>query len=358
MVPKGAMYEKIPPKEPAFFNPRAKRNRDFSLIAYAAFMRNFDGPRVFLEGLSGLGARGLRVANEIGGFEKIILNDLNPSALELARRSAKKNNLDNIETSEKETCVFLSEHSRKGLRGTIVDIDPFGSPAKFLDCGIRATIHGGMLSFTATDLQVLNGLFDSACKRRYGGVPMRVKFGDEIALRLILGCLCQIAGRLDTHFEPLFVQSDQHYYRVFVRILNRPEQTENLGYLFYCKQCGERGVENTTCPICGEKTKLAGPLWVGSLFEKEFVCMMQQESAQLCVDKTCERDIQKTVLEAEMPPTYYTLDEVASRQNTSPASLKKTLELLQKNGYKASPTSFEPTGFRTDAGIDKIAEIL
>ena len=97
------------------------------------------------------------------------------TALEMARHSANLNNLKNIEFSEKEACVFLSEHSRKGKRGALVDIDPFGSPAEFFDCGIRATVHGGMLSTAATDLQVLNGLFQGACKRKYGGIPVRVE---------------------------------------------------------------------------------------------------------------------------------------------------------------------------------------
>jgi len=57
LVPSGAINEKVPPREPAFFNPRAKLNRDFSIIAYSAFWKNFEGPRIFLDGLSGLGAR-------------------------------------------------------------------------------------------------------------------------------------------------------------------------------------------------------------------------------------------------------------------------------------------------------------
>jgi tRNA (guanine26-N2/guanine27-N2)-dimethyltransferase len=65
LVPSGSVNETVPPREPAFFNPRAKLNRDFSVIAYSAFWKNFDGPKKFLDGLSGLGSRGLRVANEI-----------------------------------------------------------------------------------------------------------------------------------------------------------------------------------------------------------------------------------------------------------------------------------------------------
>ena len=52
-----------------------------------------------------MGARGLRVANELK-IESVIINDLNPTALEMAKHSANLNNLKNIEFSEKEACVF------------------------------------------------------------------------------------------------------------------------------------------------------------------------------------------------------------------------------------------------------------
>ena len=361
LVPEGAINEKVPPKEPAFFNPRAKLNRDLSIIVYSAFIKNFEGPKIFLEGLSGLGARGLRVANEIKEFEKIILNDLNPKALELAEESAKINELENIEISEKETCRFFSQFSKKGHRGTIVDIDPFGSPAKFLDCGIRATMHNGMLSVTATDLQVLNGLFDNACKRRYGGIPIRVEFGNEIAIRLILGCLRHVTGRLDIEFQPQYVESDQHYYRVFVKVLNRPDQEENLGYIYQCKNCKNRGTSienNFKCKNCNEELQFAGPLWIGKLFDSEFLSSMEKQANNLMVDKICEKNIKKCILESELPATYYTLDEIASKLKISPLSLEKTIQILEENGFEASPTSLNPTGFRTNAGIDKMEKIF
>ena len=240
LVPKGALEDKVPPKEPAFFNPKAELNRDFSIIAYSAFVKNFDGPKIFLEGLSGLGARGLRVANEINKIEKVVINDLNPKALELAISSAELNKIKNFETSENEVCRFLSGFSQKGERGSMVDIDPFGSPAKYIDCGIRATMHGGLFSITATDLQVLHGIFKDACKRRYGGIPIKTEYSNEIAIRLILSSIRIVAARLDIEVIPLFVESDMHYYRTYVKVLNRPEQTQisiKLLVFFQTKPC-------------------------------------------------------------------------------------------------------------------------
>lgn len=360
LVPKKSITEKVPPKKPAFFNPKAKLNRDFSIIVYSAFLKNFQGPKIFLEGLSGIGARGLRVGNELK-VEKLVINDLNPSALKLAEHSANLNNLKNIEFSEKEVCRFLSKYSKKGLRGSIVDIDPFGSPAAYFDCGIRATMHGGILSTAATDLQVLNGLFQGACKRKYGGIPVRTEYGNEIAIRLVLGCLRAVAARLGVEISPLFVESEMHYYRTYVKVLNRPDQEENLGYILHCKNCEHRKIsleQEQECNLCKQKTSAAGPLWIGKIFDKEFIQNMLLEIPNLEVDKICEKTLVKCLAESEMPATYFTLDEIASKMKDSPPKLESAISNLQKNNFVASVTSFSPTGFRTNANINEIIKIF
>ncbi len=360
LVPKKSITEKVPPKKPAFFNPKAKLNRDFSVIVYATFLKDFQGPKIFLEGLTGTGARGLRVANELK-VENIVINDLNPAALKIAEYSAKLNNLTNIEFSEKEVCRFLSNYSKKGERGSIVDIDPFGSPAAFFDCGIRATMHGGILSTAATDLQVLNGLFQGACKRKYGGIPIRVEYGNEIAIRLVLGCLRTVAARLGIKIIPMFVESDMHYYRTYVKVQNRPDQQENIGYILHCKNCGHRKItleQEQECELCKSKISIAGPLWIGNIFDKEFIQNMLLEIQNLEVDKICEKTLHKCLAESEMPGTYCTLDEIASKMKASPLKLENAILNLQKNNFVASVTSFSPTGFRTDAKIDEIIKIF
>jgi tRNA (guanine26-N2/guanine27-N2)-dimethyltransferase len=360
LVPKKSITEKVPPKKPAFFNPKAKVNRDFSIIAYAAFLKKFQGPKIFLEGLAGVGARGLRVANELK-IDNLVINDLNPSALKMAEYSAELNELENIEFSEKEICRFLSNYSKKGERGSIVDIDPFGSPAAFFDCGIRATMHGGILSSAATDLQVLNGLFQGACKRKYGGVPVRTEYGNEIAIRLVLGCLRMVAARLGVKIIPMFVESEMHYYRTYVKVLNRPDQHENIGYILHCKNCGNRKMaveQEQECDLCKSKISIAGPLWIGKIFDKEFVENMLIEIPNFKIDKTCEKTIGKCLEESEMPGTYFTLDEIASKTKSSPPKLENIISNLRKNNFVASVTAFSPTGFRTDAKINEIIEIF
>ena len=95
-VPNRSLTDKVPPTEPAFFNPRAKLNRDFSIIAYSAFWKKFDKPKIFLDGLTGVGARALRVATEIDNVEKIVLNDINSHGLNLAKESFTLNKFEDL----------------------------------------------------------------------------------------------------------------------------------------------------------------------------------------------------------------------------------------------------------------------
>lgn len=360
LVPRGAIEDKVPPRDIAFFNPRAKLSRDFSIIAYSAFLKHVKGPKVFLDGMSGLGARGLRVANEISDIQ-VFVNDVNPKALELSQRSAELNCLSNYKISENEICRFLGEFSSKGSRGTIVDIDPFGSPAKYIECGLRATAHNGLLSVSATDLQVLHGLFNDACKKKYHGTPIKTTYSNEIAIRLILGMIITVAARLDLEATPIFVETNQHYYRVYLKILHKSDTRNLIGFIQHCKNCKSRAAviqPLSKCDLCDSNLQLAGPLWIGALFEKKFVNSMLGEIPKYSVDKRCEKALQKSLSESELPPCYYTLDEIAQELKTSPLSLQEIIERLQQNDFVASPTSLNPTGFRTDCQIQRIKELF
>lgn len=363
VVPKRSLYERAPSKHPAFFNPRAKLNRDISILVYAAFSKTTHENLRYLEGLAGVGVRGIRVANEIKDNISVTVNDINQYALSLATKSANANCIKNFETVEDEVCSFFSKFSKRGERGSIVDIDPFGSPSKYFDCAIRATKLNGIFSCTATDLQVLHGIFPKACKRKYGGTPIKTEYSNEISIRLILGCLMAVASRLELGIDPLFVESEMHYYRTYVKITNKPDLTGKLGYILHCKYCGNRKTQHNSdsrsCDICGSTGLIGGPLWIGKIFDKQFVCSMEKELPSTTnIDKKCERIIKNSIAEAEKPSLYFTLDEVAAIRRSSPPKLEVLVNSLNERGYNSSRTSLNPTGFRTSANIREILEVF
>ncbi|HMK32317.1 MAG TPA: tRNA (guanine-N1)-methyltransferase, partial [Nitrosopumilaceae archaeon] len=320
LVPRDSLSEKTPPREPAFFNPRARISRDYSIIAYSAFLKNFKGPKIFLDALAGIGARSIRVANEIDNIEKVVVNDVNSQALAIGKKIAKLNQITKCEFSENEACRFLSLHSTRDGRGAIVDVDPFGSPSRYLDCAMRSTFHGGLLSVTATDLTVLHGIFPEACQRKYYGTPIRTIYGNEIALRLIIGCMNLVAGRLDVMVTPLFVHHSMHYYKAYVKILVRTNTKNCMGYILHCDNCGNRKVAHEPeyiCNLCSSKMKIAGPLWIENLYDKDFVDAMVSEEKNLKVDESCLKFLEKCQEEVDMPPTYFTLDEIGHRNQSA-----------------------------------------
>jgi len=83
---------------------------------------------------------------------------------------------------------------------------------------------------------------------------------------------------------------------------------------------------------------------------------MVKESSNFSIEKKCEGILQKSSLEAGLPGTYFTVDEVSSLMKKAPLSILKAVSKLQEAGYFASPTSLNPKGFRTNCKIDKIME--
>ena len=139
MVPSNTIKEKEPSKFPVFFNPAAKFNRDVSIQIYKTFIeskKNLENS--FVDTMTGSGIRGLRVANEISSINKIIFNDINPFSIQIAKINSILNNVySKCNFFNKETCNFLSTEFTFEKRATIIDIDPFGTPAPFLDCVLR-----------------------------------------------------------------------------------------------------------------------------------------------------------------------------------------------------------------------------
>ena len=68
--------------------------------------------------------------------------------------------------------------------------------------------------------------------------------------------------------------------------------------------------------------------------------------------------MEKCQEEVDMPPAYFTLDEIGRRNQSAPPSLDKIIEKIHGIGRRASKTSMNPTGFKTDARIDEILSLV
>jgi tRNA (guanine26-N2/guanine27-N2)-dimethyltransferase len=371
IVPKEALEESVPPKQPAFYNPAARLNRDISIIAYNSLINDVGlRERTFADALSGLGARSIRVANEVKGIEEVYINDVNPFAVSLAERAAMLNNVHaKCRFSINDACRFLIEHSSRGSRFGIIDIDPFGTPALYVDCALRAVIDEGMISMTATDTPVLNGIYPKVALRRYYSNSIKCEFSNEIGIRLMLGMLAMVASRLEMGIKPLFVQSTRHYMRVYAQVNVGARYADTmpdmLGYAHYCNTCKIRCVSNldeckVICKNCNKEMSSAGRLWVKAIMDSSFINKMYNISNTFAgfMDKQCITILNIAKDELTDTPLYYTLDEVSRILKMRPISIQDMISMLKANGFKASRTSLAFKGFRTDASIDDILKII
>lgn len=362
LVPRSSLTEKVPPKTPAFFNPAAKLNRDLSVLAYRALAPSLDR-KTFADSFTGIGARALRVAVEVPEIEQVYGNDANSIAIEAAKEAAKNNSVsDRCHFSIDEVCKFLLHGDGEGERFGIVDLDPFGTPAKHIDCVLRAVLDGGLVSITATDTAVLCGIYPEVCMRRYYGRPLNNSYGNETAIRLLLSLIALTASRLELSIRPVFVHATMHYMRAYASVSvsssGANDVYKNIGYIMHCFQCGHRfktqEYGNAKCELCGSAMRIGGQLWTGQFHDKEFVKKMLEQGT----DRQCKKVLDAAAEEASSIPYYFRADEISAKLRTNPHSVQRIIEKLQSAGFIASKAALNTGAFKTDARIDQILNVL
>ncbi|CAB1344437.1 unnamed protein product [Coregonus sp. 'balchen'] len=178
-----------------------------------------NGLRV-LEGLAASGLRSVRFALEVPGLRSVTANDFSAKAAALIARNAQHNGVTHLlQASQRDASMLMYEMRGKKERYDVIDLDPYGSPAPFLDAAVQAVGEGGLLCVTCTDMAVMAGNSGETCYSKYGSVSIKAKYCHEMALRIILHSLDQRAGVYQRYIHPLLCVSVDFYIRVFVREL-------------------------------------------------------------------------------------------------------------------------------------------
>jgi tRNA (guanine26-N2/guanine27-N2)-dimethyltransferase len=358
-------WEYAPSKAPVFYNPAMELNRDVAVLALQTYQRTVDKEISVCEPLTGCGVRGIRFATEVEGVRKVVVNDINPKAAKLAKLNAERNKLaERVFVMNEDANLLLSRYAAPRKRFDFIDVDPFGSPAPYLDSAVRALRDDGLLALTATDMAPLCGVHPKACVRKYGGKPLRTGYCHELAVRLLMGGLTMTAAKHGIGVEIVFSYSTDHYIRAYAVVHHGARQADNsvqkVGYVLHCFTCFHREASKgilppwkRECTECGSKLNVAGPLWLGKIFDEEFCVLMEGEVAgrNLGQEKRILRLLSLAKNEAEAPITYYAIDKICDKLNLRIPRLTKTMDELIGAGFQAVPTHFNSRGIRTDAPI-------
>jgi len=360
LVPSTSLTKSEPPTTPFFFNPAASVNRDISV----AITEAVGGGATFCDSLAGIGARGVRVANELSRRIDVTMVDFNPSALRVARRNARANSLKRCEFVRSEANTFLFSRFRRDSKFDFVDIDPFGTPAPYIQGAFGAAADGGVVSLTSTDTAVLCGVYPEVCRRRYSSVPLKNEFKHETALRILLNACRRIAGMNDIGIEPIAAHSTRHYLRVYARVRAGAAQADRSrgqeGFIASCERCGERrssSLPMVKCDGCGVAILSAGPLWRGPLTDPRVV------GAALNVSRRSNLGGGAKALDAllgveDFPPYSYSVERISSALKVPGVSQSEVMRRLASNGYRVMKQPFEKTGFKTEATYGAVAEAV
>ncbi|KAH6855756.1 S-adenosyl-L-methionine-dependent methyltransferase [Chaetomium sp. MPI-CAGE-AT-0009] len=348
-----------------------------------------------LDALSASGLRALRYAHEIPFATTITANDILKAAAAAIERNATHNGLrDKINISVDDALAHMYNVVVKELRRVtlsknkpgasekydIIDLDPYGSAAPFLDAAVQAVRDdGGLLCVTCTDAGVWasNG-YPEKCYSLYGGIPVKGWYSHEVGIRLILHAIETSAARYGLAMEPLLSLSIDYYSRVFVRIRkspsmvkfqggknmmvyscgtgcgawttqllmkNKPAPNKKGSGMFYKHGFTRAPTTGTSCEHCGSTMHLAGPMYAGRIHSPEFVKKViaetEEASPEVYGTKDRVRGVLQTALE-EYLPSPEEMEAESKENGDGTKKLKKSLTEAQLAAIDPYPFFFHP----------------
>lgn len=364
------VYE--PSHAPVFYNPSMIFNRDLMVALLNIYSRAISRVNVASDPMAATGVRGVRIALEVDGVSEVLLNDADPVACRVARLNLAINSLLGVSRIYcEDSNQLMISLSKSGIHVDFLDIDPYGSPVPFIESAIRFSKIGGLLAMTATDLGPLTGRYPAKARRRYhAAIARNIDFGKEAGLRILVAHAITRASERDIALKPIMAYYADHYYRAYFSLDKGASKTDSLlkglGYVAMCGGCGYRSfmteVGDLECPICGSKMFTLGPLWLGSLTDKEILVRLLEIRERLPWLKTGERisSLVENLLAEEGVgrPYYYRVDSMARLAKSNMPPMASLIECLRSMGYRVSRTHFDRIGIKTDANVRDIVSCI
>ena len=341
----------------AFLNPKMSILRDISVSMVNAI--GSEG-KSLLDSTAATGIRGIRYAMECG-LEDITLIDINEKAV-----TSIKSNLKRNKVRAKVFGKSIQELAGSGAGPfDVIDLDPFGSPVPNIHDLLKMSHDGTLLMVTATDTAVLCGAHMSACIKLYNARPMHNELCKEAGIRILLGFAAKSAAQFNLGIEPLLSISDMHYMRIFMILRKGAERAvTSVNQLGYAGSCGTCHAFSTStgvvprltgrCSNCGSDEDLAGPLWLGRLYDKSKVSKAITFAGAMPEAKAILERLHK---ELDIP-FFYSIPKMTKSMGIGSVSSLRVIESINKSGYPATPTQFEKDAVKTTAPLSAVGKTV
>ncbi|KAA1471128.1 N2 N2-dimethylguanosine tRNA methyltransferase [Dentipellis sp. KUC8613] len=370
---------------------------------------------VLLEALSATGLRSIRYAKEIPLVKYVIANDLSSAATAAMRRNiainglgesgpdstsdvapseARKTKPGKVRVNEGDARALMYSHSLERNRVDVVDLDPYGTAAPFIDAAVQCINDGGLLCVTCTDLSVLaTNNYPEKCYSNYGGVPVKAEYCHEAALRLVLHTISVSAARYGRFIQPMLSLSIDFYVRLFVKIQSAPIEVKkaasqtSIYYVcsvcqsFYGQTLGKR-IEKVNerngnvnhifktqtgptvsekCPECDSALHVAGPMWSGKIHDHDFIAKMLEhiEPNEAKYGTATRMKGMLTVAKEELDvPFYFTPSRVSSFFHCTCPPLDDVASALLNAGHQVSRSHACPGSLKSSASRADLHDVF
>ncbi|XP_067416599.1 tRNA (guanine(26)-N(2))-dimethyltransferase isoform X2 [Emydura macquarii macquarii] len=347
-----------------------------------------DGVRI-LEGLAASGLRSIRFAKEVPGLRAVVANDFSSKAVELMARNIQFNGVGHLVTPNlADARMLMYQQKAEKNPFDIIDLDPYGSPATFLDAAVQAVSEGGLLCVTCTDMAVMAGNSGETCYSKYGAMSLKGKFCHEMALRLILHSLDLRANCYQRYIVPLLSVSVDFYIRVFVRVFTGQATVKasasKQALVYHCVGCGTHHLQRLgkmtshgsnfkysaasgppvgpSCEYCHQRHQLGGPMWAEPLHHLAFVqrvlLALGSNPGRFGTQDRIQGVLSMVTEELSDVPLYYTLDSLSSTIHCNTPSLLQFRSALLHAGHRVSLSHACKNAIKTDAPPSVLWDIM
>lgn len=384
-----------PKKSEVFYNKFLVLNRAIISTALSAYLdlgvSVFDPVRC-LDGIGCTGISGLLWKKYITSGISVTINDSHPKAYEYIKENATQNGID-VTVLNKDTCVLLHEQTFN-----FISLDCHTEAAFYFDSIFRNLPKFGFLAITTKDDASLSGMSPKAL-RNYGGFISRTAYAKELAIRLFLAALARAAALHKKDLEVLCSVSWKSSFTILVMVKRGAKKSlNNVRRLIHCNVCEDRAfypitnhpLENPSallgcgCPSRSGKVAVElGPVWCAEIFNVDFLSLMLKHCKKFPWQQTVEPLLHQLLNEArcvsvsdvevppakklrlscdedyqeQAPPFYYNLHR-HSPKGPQLLRVERAVQCLQKKGFRASRTHFDPEAVRTNASLQDLVEIL
>jgi len=341
-----------------FYNPEMMHARNVVVSFLSIFKKKTDHDLVVCDPMAASGVRGIRLLKEVSGIEKVVFNDASPQAVEFIKKNLDLNKIpkEKYEIENMDCNLLFLERKREF---DFIDIDPFGSPVNFLPNVWSALKKDASLAVSATDTGALSGSFKTTCENRYGVIAEKTDFFKEFGISTLIQAVVRELAKHDMSFSPLFSHT-QHYFRVVGLTSKGKEKThsnlKNLRLVSYCPSCYSKQIGVfEKCPNCKNPNKIIGPMWIGKTKDsgicddvlKDMISRGFRDTKDIY---TCTQEIDE--------PFYYDIHKICKNLKSEVPKISDFFGKMEKNGFRISRTHLSDLGFKTDAKITDIENIL